>query len=149
MSHCNHECFIIPKYIKEILIKQGLMNKEAVKKALAIDKSIRAKRTKTVSNLMAQGLAGIVSARQTTKIANRTIYNCQNTENLTTSVVLRTEKNKADVPDADANLSFKYGGVVRDYYSTFLNRNSLDNKGLDLDFYVHYSQGYNNAFWDG
>ena len=39
--------------------------------------------------------------------------------------------------------------MVYDYYLTHHNRNSIDNNGFALVSYVHYSQGYNNAFWSG
>ncbi|MEI6020545.1 MAG: M4 family metallopeptidase, partial [Bacteroidota bacterium] len=36
-----------------------------------------------------------------------------------------------------------------DYYMARFNRNSIDNMGYKLRSYVHYSNNYNNAFWDG
>jgi Zn-dependent metalloprotease len=147
MTNCTSTCFIIPKYVKEVLVKQGLMNKVVVDKALKMDASIRRARKKNISSLMSADKNG--AAKKTKKIANRTVYNCQNSESLEKNHELRGEKDKKDVKDADANLSFLYAGVVRDYYGKNLNRNSLDDKGLDLDLFIHYSKGYDNAFWDG
>jgi len=36
-----------------------------------------------------------------------------------------------------------------DYYYNIFNRNSIDGAGFSLISYVHYSSGYNNAFWNG
>lgn len=36
-----------------------------------------------------------------------------------------------------------------DYYFQKFNRNSIDNAGMPLNSYVHYSNSYFNAFWDG
>ncbi len=36
-----------------------------------------------------------------------------------------------------------------DYYYSSFGRNSIDNAGLKLVSYVHYSTNYVNAFWDG
>ena len=36
-----------------------------------------------------------------------------------------------------------------DYYYEKFNRNSIDDNGYRLSSYIHYSSGYNNAFWDG
>ena len=36
-----------------------------------------------------------------------------------------------------------------DFYYTTFNRNSIDNAGYKLLNYVHYSNSYVNAFWDG
>ena len=149
MTNCKSTCFIIPKYVKEILIKKGLMNKEVVDKALKMDAALRKSRKKVGASLWSANLVGLISAKTTKKIANRTVYNCQNTENLGRKHQLRSEKVKKEVPDADANLSFKYAGVIRDYYAKNLKRNSLDDKGLDLDLFIHFSKGYNNAFWNG
>jgi len=149
MSTCTSTCFMIPNYVKEVLIKQGLMNKEVVKKALAIDATLRKARKQKLSELWSSDLVGKPALKVAKKKANRTVYNCQNSEDLEKENLMRTEKVKKLSKDPDANMAFDYGGVVRDYYAKFLNRNSLDNKGLNLDFYIHYSKGYNNAFWDG
>lgn len=36
-----------------------------------------------------------------------------------------------------------------DYFYQKYNRNSIDNAGMTLNSYVHYANGYFNAFWDG
>ena len=36
-----------------------------------------------------------------------------------------------------------------DFYKTFFNRNSIDGNGFAIKSYVHYSNNYFNAFWDG
>ncbi|MDR6125105.1 bacillolysin [Bacillus sp. SLBN-46] len=48
--------------------------------------------------------------------------------------------------DVDANY---YAGRVYDYYKNTFNRNSFDNNGSTIRSTVHYSSGYNNAFWNG
>lgn len=39
--------------------------------------------------------------------------------------------------------------MTYDYYKTIHNRNSIDNNGYALNSYMHYSNNYVNAFWDG
>jgi bacillolysin len=39
--------------------------------------------------------------------------------------------------------------MTYDYYWVKHNRNSIDNLGFKLLSYVHYSNNYNNAFWNG
>jgi len=39
--------------------------------------------------------------------------------------------------------------MTYDFYHVKFNRNSIDNAGLKLLSYVHYSTGFLNAFWDG
>ncbi|MBW3113696.1 M4 family metallopeptidase [Bacillus sp. MCCB 382] len=51
-----------------------------------------------------------------------------------------------DAPAVDAHY---FAGVTYDYYKEHFNRNSYDNQGAKLVSSVHYSSGYNNAFWNG
>jgi Zn-dependent metalloprotease/subtilisin-like proprotein convertase family protein len=50
----------------------------------------------------------------------------------------------------DAALDAHFGAEkTYDYYFNIHNRNSYDNLGSVLKSYVHYSNAYNNAFWNG
>ncbi len=51
-----------------------------------------------------------------------------------------------DAPAVDAHY---FAGVTYDFYKDHFNRNSYDNQGASLVSSVHYSNGYNNAFWNG
>ncbi|WP_085522332.1 M4 family metallopeptidase [Tuberibacillus sp. Marseille-P3662] len=52
--------------------------------------------------------------------------------------------------DQSAAVSAHYNaGVVYDYYYNNFDRNSYDGNGSTLTSTVHYSQNYNNAFWNG
>jgi Zn-dependent metalloprotease len=42
-----------------------------------------------------------------------------------------------------------YAGVVDEFYSTFFDRDSIDDDGLKIVSTVHYGHKYNNAFWNG
>ena len=42
-----------------------------------------------------------------------------------------------------------HANVADDFYRTVFNRNSLDNKGMQMVSTAHYSKNYNNAFWNG
>jgi Zn-dependent metalloprotease len=50
----------------------------------------------------------------------------------------------------DAALDAHWGAMMTyDYWKTVHNRNSFDNANGIIKSYVHYSIGYDNAFWDG
>ncbi|MBA2873871.1 thermolysin [Anoxybacillus caldiproteolyticus] len=51
-----------------------------------------------------------------------------------------------DAPAVDAHY---YAGVTYDYYKNVHNRLSYDGNNAAIRSSVHYSQGYNNAFWNG
>jgi len=42
-----------------------------------------------------------------------------------------------------------YAGVVYDYYKKVHNRNAIDGQGSAMLSTAHFSQAYDNAFWDG
>jgi Zn-dependent metalloprotease len=79
--------------------------------------------------------------------AIRKVYDCQHTSNLRFAM----KRQEGNGPDADSvvNAVFDNTGIIRDFYKDQFNYNSVDNKGEDLIFNVHYSTDYNNAYWDG
>jgi Zn-dependent metalloprotease len=54
-----------------------------------------------------------------------------------------------DVAGQNANVAYDNLGLVRQYYKEKLNRNSIDNAGLNLIANVNFGADFNNAFWDG
>lgn len=50
----------------------------------------------------------------------------------------------AQIAGVDAYINFS---KVYDYYRDILNRNSIDNNGMDIEGFVHVGNNYNNAFW--
>lgn len=80
--------------------------------------------------------------------ARRLVYDSQHT-NRQRLLLKRSEGNKPVRGDAAINTAYDFAGVVRNYYQQNYGYNSWDNQGSDLVLNVHYSQQYNNAFWDG
>jgi len=78
----------------------------------------------------------------------RTVFDCQNSDDLTNAVLVRTEQGAAS-SDEPVNRAFDGLGTTRDFYREVFDRNSIDDKGMRLDAYVHRGTDYNNAFWDG
>ncbi len=78
----------------------------------------------------------------------RTISDCRTSTNLTAAVLARSEDG-AESEDASVNQAFDGLGSTRDFYAQVLGRNSIDDRGMRLDGYVHRGVRYNNAFWDG
>jgi len=77
----------------------------------------------------------------------RTIYDAQTSERLPGTFV-RAEGDAA-TNDVAVTEAYTYSGNTYDFYKQIFGRNSVDNNGLRLDSTVHYSQQYDNAFWDG
>jgi Zn-dependent metalloprotease len=60
-------------------------------------------------------------------------------------------RGEGDPPVADAAVNQAYDGADLTYrfYQDVLGRNSVDGNGLELTSSVHYSNQFENAFWDG
>ena len=78
----------------------------------------------------------------------RTIFNCQNDWDLANAVVARSEDG-APSSDDSVNRAFDGLGATRDFYKEVYGRNSIDDRGMRLEGYVHFGTQYNNAGWDG
>ncbi|WP_405443704.1 M4 family metallopeptidase [Streptomyces avidinii] len=78
----------------------------------------------------------------------RTIFDCRRGRFLHSAELARSEDGPAST-DESVNRAFDGLAETRDFFREVLQRNSLDDRGMRLDGYVHYDAHYNNAFWDG
>lgn len=69
------------------------------------------------------------------------LYDCKNRKALPGKVVAK--------PAGDFKTVFNTTAKVAEFYATVLGRNSVDNKGFDLNSSLHYGVAYDNAFWNG
>jgi Zn-dependent metalloprotease len=79
--------------------------------------------------------------------AAREVYDCQQ-QWVQRVQIVRGEGGPA-TGDTDADAVYDFAGVVRRFYKEQLNRDSIDNLGMNLILNVHFGTGYMNAFWDG
>ncbi len=77
----------------------------------------------------------------------RRIYDAKNKSTLP-GVLVRVEGG-APVNDPAADEAYDGAGWTYDLYKNVYGRNSVDDKGLTLDSTVHFSEKYDNAFWNG
>ncbi len=58
---------------------------------------------------------------------------------------------EGDPPSSDpaVNEAYEHAGITYDFYKQLFNRNSIDNRGMELNSSVHVGSKYNNAFWNG
>ena len=78
----------------------------------------------------------------------RTIFDCKNGTFLPLAVLARSEDGPASDDDS-VNRAFDGFGATRQFYHDIFQRNSIDDRGMRLQGYVHRGVKYNNAFWDG
>jgi Zn-dependent metalloprotease len=79
--------------------------------------------------------------------SRREVYDCETTT--TQRLKLVRAEGEPETDDPDALSAYDYAGLVRRFFTDELDRQSIDNAGLDLVLNVHYDVQYNNAFWDG
>jgi hypothetical protein len=77
----------------------------------------------------------------------RQVFNCGGTEDLPGDPA-RGENDSAGA-DVSINQAFDNAGKSWQFYKEIFNRESVDNHGKTLVSSVHFSQGYDNAFWNG
>jgi len=133
-------CFIIPPHILSEIQKNG--SQEQKKWA---EESIE------LSNKIREMRLAFNAWENTAPIApgfakNRIIYTASNTTDLPGKEIGTESKAPTDMAGKEA---YEGTGATFDLYASIYQRNSIDNKGLSLISTVHYSQKYDNAFWDG
>lgn len=127
---------IIPPYIHQAILRgpAGEEEREASRRALEQDAKFRA-------------------ARRSESHLNRTVYDAQHEESFSRDKILIKEGGAliSKIKDASMDANECYIGFEKtyDFYLKHFNRDSLDNRGLPLDGFVHYGQNFGNAFWDG
>lgn len=131
-------CITPPHMLKKLLESTDTTVREAALNTLLTTERLRGERAVRAS----QGFAAAPSQ------GRRTILDCQNRTRLSSAVVARTEDGE-DSPDESVNRAFRGLGLTREFYSAVFDRNSIDDRGMRLDGYVHRGRKYNNAFWDG
>jgi Zn-dependent metalloprotease len=77
----------------------------------------------------------------------RRVYDSQN--DWTQRVNLVRDEGGPATQDPIVKKVYDYAGEVRRFFQEVLNRNSIDNLGMDLILNVHFGVTYMNAFWDG
>jgi Zn-dependent metalloprotease len=77
-----------------------------------------------------------------------TVFDAHGSRLLSDAATARTQDGPPS-PDDSVNQAFDGLSATRDFYKDIFNRDSIDNRGMRLDGYVHYDMDYNNAFFDG
>jgi Zn-dependent metalloprotease len=138
---------ILPPHILVHIATSGATKeqRDLAIQALDLDHSLRTSRVtfSLMGGLQVKHSAAAVAPPQ----EKRTIYDAQHTQNLPGRLV-RAE-GQPPVGDNAVNQAYDGLGDTFAFYLTAYQRNSIDNAGLPLVASVHFSQKYDNAFWNG
>ncbi|MFF6994963.1 M4 family metallopeptidase [Streptomyces sp. NPDC008313] len=138
-------CTIVPPHILDTLAQhEDPALAGPARRTLQRDAFERTQRHMTTV-LGATGLAPLETAAEETP--HRTVYDARHHETLPG----RKVRGEGDDPGRDATVNRAYAGLGATFelYLKAYRRNSIDGKGLPLNATVHYSEDYNNAFWNG
>jgi bacillolysin len=80
---------------------------------------------------------------------NRETYTANNGTTLPGTLVCNESDPTCTAGDSHAAAAHNYAGDTYDFYFEHYGRDSIDDAGMTLKSTVHYSSGYNNAFWNG
>ena len=144
VHRCN--CRFVPPIVLETLAKAG---HDSARLSIQQSKVSRAMRTDKAPAAASTILATAVPtlAPPATGTSRREMYDSQHT--WAQRVALVKAEGDPATADADVEAAYDYAGVVREWFKSVVNRDSIDNRGLDLVLNVHFGVQYMNAFWDG
>jgi Zn-dependent metalloprotease len=138
----NRSCYCLNCITPPHLLKKLLESKDRDIREAAYNTLLATARLRGERSVRALTFAGAPAA------GRRTIFDCRNSIVLPSAVVARTEDGEPS-SDQAVNRSFDGLGGTREFYRTVFDRNSIDNRGMRLDGFVHRGVRFNNAFWDG
>ena len=138
-------CYFIPPHVQASLDEErrrrgrrrqpeGLSDSARKRRSAAIDAAGRGRRPSPWP-------------RAPTGTGRREVYDSATTTNQ--RVTLVRPEGSPETKDVEVINAYDSAGVVRSYFRQVLNRDSIDNRALDLVLNVHYGAQFNNAFWDG
>ncbi|MCL6661770.1 M4 family metallopeptidase [Paenibacillus amylolyticus] len=136
-EHSEHKEGFIPRYVLKQMAERG--NKEAEKTLIQMikieEKVEKEKKNTQVTNLLHSG-----------NVAERLIYDSENTDEFKRKLIRK--EGDPPVHDEVVNITYDFCGKTLDYFKNKLQRNSINNLGMDVIANVHYFNGeLNNAFY--
>lgn len=134
----------IPPFILEKMAAAGI---EKARRSLMVSvqtTETRIKNAPDVAMLMAVTIPpGATSSRM--------VYDCLHKWDYKDKTQIKLARSDGDPLTGDnaVDNAYELAGITRDFYKKVLNRNSIDNLGMNLLLSVHFGVDYDNAFWDG
>lgn len=131
-------CCIVPPHISEHIVRNGNeAQREWAMQTLIVSEQFRGRR-EAVGNISFIAPAGE---------KRRTVYDAKGGVELPGTPVRR--EGEPATKDAAVDEAYDGAGATYDLFEQIFERNSIDDRGLQLDSTVHYNQKYDNAFWNG
>jgi Zn-dependent metalloprotease len=137
---CPH-CFVVPLRILSRLSTTGDPQlASAAARTLRITSSMQAFRAQLTT-----GAPPATAAKR--QGLRRQVFDCRGFDD-TPGDIARSEGDGA-ASDQAVNQAYDFAGTTWNFYNQVFGRQSVDDNGKTLVSSVHYSQDYDNAFWNG
>jgi Zn-dependent metalloprotease len=144
-------CFIAPPDLLAYVIEQGEpAERDAALRTIAASAALRVKRQLVGSFIRVLDVdVASLELVPSTPTSRRTVYDAEHGGRL--SLPGRLVRAEGDPPSGDpaVNEAYDGAGATFEFYLDVYERNSIDDRGLELVSSVHYGTRYENAFWDG
>ena len=134
-------CFIVPPHVLKKLHREAKTeaDRDALLETIQLTESLRGRRSVAARLLVS---AGAVEAQLRRKVFDA------NHRQAPRGKIVRAEGGQPS-KDVIVNQAYDNVGATYEFYQTIFERSSVDNRGAELDSYVHYARQFDNAFWDG
>ncbi len=144
---CSIACIIPPVVLEELARRGSDEDRDAALRTLSVDATLR---TARVHNSLVGAAVNSTTVTQsvTPGAPARTIYDCHGEEPTIGIAPVREEGSPAS-GDVTVDEAYDGFGDTYGFYWNRFQRDSIDGQGMPLHGWVHYGQGYDNAFWDG
>jgi Zn-dependent metalloprotease len=150
----NHLCpvhCIIPPYMLDKLEVSGFGEVSD----LAVNSRFRSHRFRSDrlffqnTSVRARRILGLTSGITGPPVLGMAVYDNGNRTDFTQARLLWDSSANNDVTSQDALNVIAGGKASWNFYYQLFGRNSIDNKGLKINQYIHYDYKLDNAYWDG
>jgi Zn-dependent metalloprotease len=136
-------CIVPPHILDAMATSRDARLRQAALDTIKVSAYIRGRRS-----VLGSVRAALVTAHPPG--LKRTIYDCKGLETDPPSGDRVRGEGDDKVRNNDAaNEAYDGLGATYNFYKEVLQRDSIDGRGMALNAYVHYGDGFNNAFWDG
>jgi Zn-dependent metalloprotease len=137
-------CYFVPPYVQAAL-SETVEGPAADASQQSLSDAARERRAAAISGATPD--AGPTLAPAPTGTSRREVYDSGNTTNQRVKLV--RPEGSPETKDPEVINAYDSAGQVRTYFKQVLNRDSIDNRALNLVLNVHFGTNFNNAFWDG
>lgn len=149
---CSLRCILPPGLLLKLARTGSDEERESALHALSLDHTFRQSRAVAEAAVTLPAMAEVAMAFAIAAPLGgepqRMIYDQHESEAQKLGTLVRGE-GQAAVADQAVNDAYDGFGDTYRFYWEVLGRNSIDDRGMQIDGLVHYGKKYDNAFWDG